>query len=93
MQGCDRIEISNPGIPPIQVERFIDEYRSRNEQLADLMRRFSICEEKGSGNKSVLTQIEMSHSQILKPLQNQQKSVLTQIKMSETFTKPKPALN
>ncbi len=31
----DRIEISNPGIPPIQVERFIDEYRSRNEQLAD----------------------------------------------------------
>jgi ATP-dependent DNA helicase RecG len=23
----DRVEISNPGIPPIQVERFIDEYR------------------------------------------------------------------
>jgi len=34
----DRIEISNPGIPPIKVERFIDENRSRNEQLADVMR-------------------------------------------------------
>ena len=50
----DRVEISNPGIPPIQVERFIDEYRSRNEQLADLMRRFRICEEKGSGIDKVI---------------------------------------
>ena len=51
----DRIEISNPGIPPISVERFIDEYRSRNEQLADLMRRFGICEEKGSGVDKVVS--------------------------------------
>jgi ATP-dependent DNA helicase RecG len=43
----DRVEISNPGKPPIQVERFIDEYVSRNERLADIMRRFGICEEKG----------------------------------------------
>ena len=50
----DRVEISNPGIPSIQVERFIDEYRSRNEQLADLMRRFGICEEKGSGIDKVI---------------------------------------
>jgi ATP-dependent DNA helicase RecG len=56
----DRIEISNPGIPPIQVERFIDEYRSRNEQLADLMRRFGICEEKGSGIDKVVSVAEMS---------------------------------
>jgi ATP-dependent DNA helicase RecG len=55
----DRIEISNPGIPPIQVERFIDEYRSRNEQLADLMRRFGICEEKGSGIDKVVTMAEV----------------------------------
>ncbi len=55
----DRIEISNPGIPPIQVERFIDEYRSRNEQLADLMRRFGICEEKGSGIDKVVSAAEM----------------------------------
>lgn len=45
----DRIEISNPGLPGVQPERFIDEYRCRNEPLADLMRRFGICEEKGSG--------------------------------------------
>ena len=42
----DRIEISNPGQPMISVERFIDEYQSRNDSMADLMRRIGICEEK-----------------------------------------------
>ncbi|MEM9536214.1 MAG: ATP-binding protein [Cyanobacteria bacterium P01_E01_bin.45] len=55
----DRVEISNPGIPPIQVERFIDEYRSRNETLADIMRRFNICEEKGSGIDKVIHAAEV----------------------------------
>ncbi|MBE7381255.1 MAG: putative DNA binding domain-containing protein [Leptolyngbya sp. SIO1E4] len=55
----DRVEISNPGIPPIPAERFIDEYRSRNEQLADIMRRFGICEEKGSGIDKVITAAEV----------------------------------
>jgi len=55
----DRVEISNPGIPPIQVERFIDEYRSRNEQLAYLMRRLRICEEKGSGIDKVVNAAEL----------------------------------
>lgn len=50
----DRIEISSPGIPPISVERFIDEYRSRNEILADIMRRLGICEGKGSGIDKVV---------------------------------------
>lgn len=45
----DRIEISNPGLPLISEERFIDEYISRNDSLADLMRRMGFCEEKGSG--------------------------------------------
>lgn len=45
----DRLEISNPGEPLVPVERFIDGYQSRNERLADLMRRFGICEEKSSG--------------------------------------------
>ncbi|MFO0979651.1 MAG: ATP-binding protein [Planctomycetaceae bacterium] len=54
----DRVEISNPGLPPIKVERFIDEYRSRNERLADLMRRMGICEEKGSGIDKVITAAE-----------------------------------
>lgn len=55
----DRIEISNPGIPPIKVERFIDEYRSRNELLADWMRRLGICEEKGSGIDKVVKAAEI----------------------------------
>ena len=55
----DRVEISNPGVPPIQVERFIDEYRSRNERLADLMRRLHICEEKGSGVDKVVDAAEV----------------------------------
>jgi len=55
----DRVEISNPGIPPIPAERFIDEYRSRNEQLADVMRRFGICEEKGSGIDKVVDASEV----------------------------------
>lgn len=54
----DRVEISNPGVPPIQVERFIDEYRSRNERLADLMRRLGLCEEKGSGVDKVVDAAE-----------------------------------
>jgi hypothetical protein len=40
----DRVEISSPGEPLVPVERFIDGYQSRNERLADLMRRVGICE-------------------------------------------------
>jgi ATP-dependent DNA helicase RecG len=54
----DRIEISNPGRPFISPDRFIDEYQSRNERLADLMRRFGICEEKGSGVDQVINSAE-----------------------------------
>lgn len=50
----DRIEISNPGKPLIPPDRFIDEYKSRNERMADLMRRFGICEEKSSGIDKVV---------------------------------------
>lgn len=55
----DRIEISNPGIPLITPQRFIDEYISRNERLADVLRRFGICEEKGSGIDKVIFYNEM----------------------------------
>lgn len=55
----DRIEISNPGNPFISPERFIDEYQSRNERLADLMRRLQICEEKGSGIDKVVHAAEV----------------------------------
>lgn len=50
----DRIEISNPGIPLVNPERFIDGYLSRNDKLADLMRRMGVCEEKGSGLDKVI---------------------------------------
>ena len=55
---ADRVEISNPGEPIVPVDRFIDGYQSRNERLADLMRRFAICEEKGSGVDKVIQAIE-----------------------------------
>lgn len=51
---ADRLEVSNPGLPNIKVERFIDEFRSRNERLAELMRRMGLCEEKGSGIDKVV---------------------------------------
>lgn len=54
----DRLEVSNPGVPLIATDRFIDEYKSRNEKLADLMRRLGICEEKSSGIDRVVTAAE-----------------------------------
>ena len=50
----DRIEFSNPGVPIIQSDRFIDEYAPRNDLLADIMRRMRFCEEKGSGMDKVI---------------------------------------
>ena len=55
----DRLEVSNPGLPLIDTLRFIDHSpRSRNEMLADLMRRLGICEERGSGFDKVVFEIE-----------------------------------
>ena len=46
----DRVEITNPGRPLLDTNRFIDlPPRSRNEALAALMRRIGVCEERGSG--------------------------------------------
>jgi predicted HTH transcriptional regulator len=56
---ADRIEISNPGEAIVPPDRFIDGYLSRNEVLADLMRRFHICEEKGSGIDRVVSAAEV----------------------------------
>ena len=53
----DRIEITNPGLPLVDVRRIIDDPpRSRNERLAAMMRRLRMCEELGTGwDKIVLT--------------------------------------
>ena len=56
----NRLEISNPGEPVVPIERFIDGYQSRNERLADLMRRMGICEEKSSGVDRVVQMAEFS---------------------------------
>jgi ATP-dependent DNA helicase RecG len=62
----NRVEISNPGKPIVETDRFIDEYRSRNDRLADMMRRMGICEEKGSGVDQVVSAAE--HFQLPAPL-------------------------
>ncbi|MCY4483340.1 MAG: hypothetical protein OXC12_10730 [Spirochaetaceae bacterium] len=54
-----RIEITNPGEPLVDTQRFLDSPpRSRNEVLASLMRRFRICEERGSGIDKVVFEVE-----------------------------------
>ena len=56
----DRIEITNPGEPLVDTQRFVDTPpKSRNEALASLMRRFRFCEERGSGIDKVVAQIEL----------------------------------
>ena len=55
----DRMEITNPGEPLVDTQRFLDTPpKSRNESLASLMRRFRICEERGSGIDKVVAQVE-----------------------------------
>ena len=56
----DRVEITNPGKPLVAPDRFVDmPPHSRNEALASLMRRFRICEERGSGIDKVIYQVEL----------------------------------
>jgi len=56
----DRIEITNPGAPLVDTQRFVDTPpKSRNEALASLMRRIGICEERGSGVDKVVHQTEL----------------------------------
>ena len=48
----DRVEITNPGglVPELPLDRLIDfPSRTRNEVLADLMKKLNFCEERGSG--------------------------------------------
>jgi len=54
----DRIEVTNPGLPILPVDRFIDENQSRNEKFADALRQLGICEERGHGIDAVVQEIE-----------------------------------
>lgn len=56
----DRMEITNPGVPLVKLERFLDSPpRSRNEAMASFLRRVGICEERGSGFDKVVFQTEL----------------------------------
>jgi len=55
----NRIEITNPGTPLVDIKRIIDNPpRSRNEKLAALMRRLGICEELGTGWDKIVESCE-----------------------------------
>jgi ATP-dependent DNA helicase RecG len=55
----DRMESSNPGMPLVATDRFLDTPpNSRNEARASLMRRIGICEERGSSVDKVVFQTE-----------------------------------
>ena len=52
-----RVEITNPGPPLVETERFLDaQPKTRNNDVASFMRRAELCEERGSGiDKAVLS--------------------------------------
>jgi len=55
----NRMEITNPGLPLVTTDRFLDSPpKSRNETLASFMRRVGVCEERGSGVDKVVFQTE-----------------------------------
>ena len=55
----DRIEVTSPGAPLIDTQRFIDHApQSRNEALAAMMRRLNFCELRGSGIDRVVEECE-----------------------------------
>lgn len=57
---ADRMEITNPGSPLVDIRRFIGTPpRSRNEAMASLMRRMSMCEERGSGIVKIIDAAEV----------------------------------
>ena len=59
---ADRIEISNPGKCLVDVVRIVDcSPRSRNEDMAAIMRRLHICEEAGGGWDKAVMGCEEKH--------------------------------
>jgi ATP-dependent DNA helicase recG-like protein len=58
---ADRIEVTNPGHSLIEVDRLIDERRSRNEKLAATIRSLGLCEERGGGLDKAIIEIELKN--------------------------------
>ena len=56
----NRMEVTNSGVPLVDVFRIIDNPpKSRNEQLASLMRRLRMCEELGTGWDKIVLSCEI----------------------------------
>lgn len=56
----NRIEITNSGTPLVDIKRIIDNPpKSRNEKLAELMRRLRMCEELGTGWDKIAISCEL----------------------------------
>ncbi len=56
----NRIEVTNPGIPLVDINRIIDNPpKSRNEKLASFMRRLGMCEELGTGWDKIVIACEL----------------------------------
>lgn len=56
----NRIELTNPGVPLIDIMRIVDNPpKSRNEKLASIMRRLGLCEELGRGWDRMVLSCEM----------------------------------
>lgn len=73
----DRIEFSNPGIPIVNPDRFIDSYKSRNDNLADIMRRMRFCEERGSGMDKVFFYNELYQLPPISVVVSEEKTKIT----------------
>ncbi len=55
----DRMEITNSGEPLIAIDKLLNSPpKSRNEKLSDIMRRFGICERRGSGVDKIVFETE-----------------------------------
>lgn len=55
----DRLQITNPGLSIVPLDRIIDApSRSRNQRLAKLMREMKLCEQRGSGVDRAIEAIE-----------------------------------
>lgn len=58
----NKIEITNPGYPLVDIDRIIDNPpKSRNQKIASLMRRLKLCEELGSGWDKIVISCETAH--------------------------------
>jgi predicted HTH transcriptional regulator len=57
----DRVEITNPGVPLMDVRRLLDlPPQSRNDSVGAMMRRLGICEERGTGIDKVISSVELA---------------------------------